>query len=207
MIGYAGRWEAHYAAGGTSGPGSEGRHAQWKADVVNDVIRAHAVRTVLEFGCGDGQQLARYDVPTYTGLDVAPTAVQMCRDLFRGDPSKTFQHYQPGRLHLPPCDMTMAVETLMHVLDDAAFAATVADLFAHAARFVLICDPLTELDPWGGPEWVRMRNLRPILAGYDGFEVCGEWLHPDVTQGDRDAGVVGSMASDFLLLRRVTAST
>lgn len=200
---YVDRWEAHYQAGGGSGPGSVGRHAEWKAGVVNQVVRVEAIQSVLEFGCGDGQQLALYDVPAYVGLDVSPTAVQLCRARFDGDPSKTFRRYTPGLLRAHPrAELTLAVETLMHVVDDDAFRLTVDDLFGYASRYVLICDPLTELEPWDGPGWVRMRDLRPVLEAYGDFVVADYWFHPDVTEDDRARGVVGSMASDFVLLRR-----
>src|SRR5262245_1129130 len=72
-------WEERYARGGTSGAGSYGRLAQFKADVINGHVRAHNVARVVELGCGDGNQLSLAQYPSYLGLDVSSTAVQACK--------------------------------------------------------------------------------------------------------------------------------
>jgi SAM-dependent methyltransferase len=83
-------WEQRYRIGGTSGSGSSGHLAAFKAEVLNEFIRAEKITTVLEFGCGDGQQLALADYPSYFGLDVSKTSVQLCSERFRGNASKAF---------------------------------------------------------------------------------------------------------------------
>src|SRR5690349_10767553 len=50
-------WESRYARGGNSGPGSYGRLAAWKAEFLNDFVRDNEVKSVVELGCGDGNQL------------------------------------------------------------------------------------------------------------------------------------------------------
>lgn len=69
-------WEQRYRAGGHSGAGSYGRLAAFKADFLNALIRDNAIATAtaIEFGCGDGNQLALLDIPDYVGLDIAPAA-------------------------------------------------------------------------------------------------------------------------------------
>ena len=49
---------AEYASGGSSGPGSYGRLAAGKADFLNRFVEDHQIKTVLEIGCGDGNQLS-----------------------------------------------------------------------------------------------------------------------------------------------------
>src|SRR5690348_11631317 len=50
-------WEQRYLAGGTSGAGSFGRLAQFKAETINAFASRANIQTVIEFGCGDGRQL------------------------------------------------------------------------------------------------------------------------------------------------------
>ncbi|NIQ00794.1 MAG: hypothetical protein GWM98_10685, partial [Nitrospinaceae bacterium] len=88
-------WETRYARGGDSGHGSQGRLAQFKAEVLNRFVEQHRVESVIEFGCGDGGQLALLRFPRYIGLDVAPTAIARCRERFRADSSKSFFLYHP----------------------------------------------------------------------------------------------------------------
>lgn len=38
----------------------------------NDFVRARGIDSVIEFGCGDGAQLALAEYPAYGGIDVSP---------------------------------------------------------------------------------------------------------------------------------------
>jgi hypothetical protein len=52
-------WKERYAAGGSSGAGSYNKLAEFKAEVINDFVVRNQVQTVIEYGCGDGNQLER----------------------------------------------------------------------------------------------------------------------------------------------------
>lgn len=67
-------WEDRYAAGGTSGLGSTGTIAQFKAEVINDFVEDRRIQTLIEFGCGDGNQLALARYENYLGLDISKSA-------------------------------------------------------------------------------------------------------------------------------------
>jgi hypothetical protein len=88
-------WEAHYSRGGTSGEGSYGKFAEFKAEVLNRFVTENHVRSVIEFGCGDGNQLSYAQYPAYIGLDVSKTAIRQCIHRFRDDTSKSFFWYDP----------------------------------------------------------------------------------------------------------------
>lgn len=133
-------WEKRYAAGGTSGAGSAGRLADYKAGWLNAFVRENGVRSVVEFGCGDGQQLLQMNFPAYLGLDVAPAAVARCRTLFAGDPSKQFALYEP--LCFDPAgtqaDLAISLEVVFHLTEDALYHLYMQHLFASARRWVVI---------------------------------------------------------------------
>src|SRR5690349_19070542 len=95
--GSADYWEERYTAGESSGMGSYGQFAEFKAAVINGFVAKNEVVSVTEFGCGDGNQLSLMRYPHYNGLDVSATVVQGCRERFRGDASKRFFHYHPDR--------------------------------------------------------------------------------------------------------------
>jgi hypothetical protein len=84
-------WDERYKKGGNSGAGSYNRLAEFKAEVINDFIKQKNIFTVIEFGCGDGNQLKYFDVPSYTGYDISPTIVEHCTKIFENDKSKTFK--------------------------------------------------------------------------------------------------------------------
>jgi|SRR5208282_2162844 len=91
--GSAAYWDGRYRAGGTSGDGSYGRLAAFKAEIINEFVRRHNIGSVIEFGCGDGSQLSLMHYPKYVGLDVSAEAVRMCASRFAKDESKSFFLY------------------------------------------------------------------------------------------------------------------
>src|SRR5262245_15823168 len=71
-------WEDRYGTEGNSGVGSYGKFAAFKAEVINVFVAARGVQSVIELGCGDGNQLKLAQYPKYTGYDVSETAVRKC---------------------------------------------------------------------------------------------------------------------------------
>src|SRR5690349_9344381 len=81
-------WERRYYSQGNSGLGSYGAAAVYKAFILNKLVKNNAVNSVIEFGCGDGNQLKYYEFKSYIGLDVASHCIQKCSDYFRVDKTK-----------------------------------------------------------------------------------------------------------------------
>ena len=71
-------WDRRYRGGGNSGDGSYGGLADFKAEIINAFVAENRIDTVVELGCGDGNQLGLMDVPQYTGYDISKKAVEMC---------------------------------------------------------------------------------------------------------------------------------
>jgi len=82
-------WERNYARGATSGSGSYGALAEGKSRFLNTLVREQAVRSVIEFGCGDGNQLSLADYPRYVGLDVSRSAIAQCQRRFAATVSQS----------------------------------------------------------------------------------------------------------------------
>lgn len=135
-------WEGRYARGGNSGPGSYARHAEYKATIMNALLKKYDVGSAIEFGCGDGNQLSLINYPKYIGLDVSSTAVDACRSMFKTDPAKTFDLYipstfDPGRAGCQ-ADMAVSLDVLYHLVEDEVFEAYLRHLFSAAERIVVI---------------------------------------------------------------------
>ena len=56
-------WEERYARGGNSGAGSYNRLAEFKAEYLNRFVSEHEIKTVIEFGSGDGGPLRQASYP------------------------------------------------------------------------------------------------------------------------------------------------
>lgn len=79
--------------GGNSGAGSYNQIGVFKAEIMNDFVKENKVKTVIEFGFGDGQQLTRATYPHYIGLDVSKTIHAKTSKRFEGDSTKEFRLY------------------------------------------------------------------------------------------------------------------
>lgn len=136
-------WDRRYEAGGSSGAGSYGPQAEWKARVVNGWVAEREVTSVVDLGCGDGNQLALAEYPRYLGLDLSAAAVRLCIRRFADDPTKSFLSYDPGSSADPAgwlrADMSLSMEVLFHLVDDGMFEDYLARLFDSADRYVVVC--------------------------------------------------------------------
>lgn len=129
-------WSNRYESGRNSGPGSYGHLAAFKAQVLNEFVAANDVTSVIEFGCGDGNQLVMAQYPSYAGYDVSRTAVAMCRDRFAGDASKCFSHID--EYYGEKAEMVISLDVIFHLVEDDIFDAYMRRLFNASSRFVAI---------------------------------------------------------------------
>ena len=129
-------WENRYSSGNHSGEGSRGKLAVFKAEVINAFIVEKNVKSVIEFGCGDGNQLLLAKYPEYIGFDISKAAIEKCKKLFTLDPSKTFGlmcDYTGQR-----ADLALSLDTVYHLVDDAVYEDYMQKLFAAAIRYVIV---------------------------------------------------------------------
>jgi len=130
-------WDARYRSEGNSGAGSYNRLARFKAKFLNEFARKHAIRTVIEFGSGDGSQLKLAEYPSYIGADVSRTAIEHTRALFADDPTKTFVHVDElGADHV--AELALSLDVIYHLVEDPIFHSYMEQLFAAAQKFAVI---------------------------------------------------------------------
>lgn len=139
-------WKQRYLFKGTSGAGSYGRFAEFKAEVINDFVRRNDIESVIEFGCGDGNQLMNADYPKYLGFDVSPTAISTCRHLFKNDPTKHFRLLSEYDGEM--AELALSLDVIYHLVEDNAYESHMCRLFESALRFVIIYSSNTD-EPLG----------------------------------------------------------
>jgi SAM-dependent methyltransferase len=156
-------WQERYAKGGNSGAGSYGRLALFKAEVINTFVEDNAVESVIEFGCGDGNQLSLYKLPRYAGLDVSPHTIGKCQERFADDPSKRFHLRDSEQLRADPAafraDLALSIDVLFHLTEDAVFERYMRDVFAAGTKFVIIYSSDTDRNSWFQPKHVKHRKF------------------------------------------------
>ena len=179
-------WEKEYKRGGNSGTGSYGEFADFKARILNDLVSKEDIRTVIEFGCGDGNQLSLATYPMYIGYDVSPTALALCHSKFAADSTKAFRpvsEYQGEK-----ADMAMSLDVLYHIIEHDLWEAYMRRLFNAAYKCVVIYSTNEaynapnraahmyhrQFTPWveaNQPAWELVRTVRNEFNGSADFYI------------------------------------
>ena len=135
-------WERRYAHGGTSGPGSHGALAEGKAEFLNSFVRSNDVRSVIEFGCGVGNQLSLATYPSYVGFDVSRSAITLCKSRFAGDLGKSFFLYDSScfvdQAGLFKADLILSLDVVYHLVENSVFEAYMEHLFSASNHYVIV---------------------------------------------------------------------
>jgi hypothetical protein len=191
-------WEQRYAEGGTSGDGSYNQLAEFKAEVINNFVSENSVETVIEFGCGDGNQLVLCSYPQYIGFDVSSTALDICRNLHWGDSTKAFKEmeaYQGEKASL-----TLSLDVILHLVENAVFNAYMERLFDSSEHYVIVYSSDFESKVFAEASHVRHRKFTNWIS-----EFRSDWILDDQIankypfKGDTR---VGSLADFYIYKRR-----
>ena len=133
-------WNELYARGKDSGPGSKGRLAEFKAEVINRIMDDEDVHTILDFGCGDGMMTELYNIDDrkYIGIDISTEAIKKCLSVEHGD--DVFMTYDEWIYVSPPglFDCVLSVDVLFHIIEDDLFHDYMTMLFDASSNVVVI---------------------------------------------------------------------
>jgi hypothetical protein len=110
--------------------------------VINKFVKENNIQSVIEFGCGDGNQLKLADYPNYIGLDVSKTTLQNCINIFRDDKTKSFLLYNSSAFadnhNILKADLSMSLDVIYHLVEDSTFKPYMSHLFISATKYVVI---------------------------------------------------------------------
>jgi len=186
-------WEERYARGRNSGEGSYGKLSEFKARILNKFVSENNVKTVIEYGCGDGNQLQLAHYENYIGFDVSQVAVDKCRQLFNDDPTKEFLNinsYDNQR-----AELTLSLDVIYHLVEDDVFEAYMDRLFNSSDRFVVIYSNNTNETPPGTKPHVRWRKFTDWIEKY-----APNWQLIEIVKNDYPDDSI----SDFYSYKRIS---
>lgn len=168
-------WENRYKNGGNSGYGSYGRLAEFKAHILNGFIRNETIHSIIEFGCGDGNQLSQLIANKYTGIDISQSAIEICRSKFPEDESKTFYTNKEYANTGLTAELSLSLDVLFHLIENDVFESYMNLLFNASTRYCIIYssnddyrqDPSIHVRHRNFTEWVAKNindwRLRQII--------------------------------------------
>lgn len=139
MFASADYWNQRYLAGGNSGSGSYHRLAEFKAEIINSFVEENKIHSVIEWGCGDGNQLSLTCYPHYVGFDVSKKAIEICRQKYLGDSTKTFiwcgdENFADDKV----AELALSLDVIFHLIEDEVFHIYMSRLFHSSDKYVCI---------------------------------------------------------------------
>lgn len=145
-------WNKRYAMGQTSGDGSYGKLAEFKARYINELIASHQIRSVIDFGCGDGNQQRMIRCDDYVGFDVSEKAVSRCRKKYPHRQFETIDNYA-GEF----AELAVSLDVIFHLTD--SYLPYMRRLFNSAIRYVVIYSTNIEYPSHPSARHVRHRRF------------------------------------------------
>jgi len=129
-------WENRYKNGGNSGMGSYGSEHNFKTNYINDLIKEYNIKTINDFGCGDGNQIKNITgYSHYYGFDISPTTVKNCQKKYEKNMKMRF--YESSDMFVQS-DLSMSLDVLYHIIEDELFYSYIDSLFNYSLKYVLI---------------------------------------------------------------------
>lgn len=129
-------WMKRYEIGGNSGAGSYDNLAKFKAHVINDFVAKHNIKSIIEFGCGDGNQLSYAKYENYLGFDISPIAIKLCVDRYKNDHTKKFKLLQ--EFNNETAQLTLSLDVIYHLVEFKTYEEHLQILFNSSTEYVII---------------------------------------------------------------------
>ena len=137
-------WNKRYKNGGNSGIGSYGKIAEYKATIVNNIINKYNIRRLLDFGCGDGNQLKYIKADQYLGIDISSKAIELCIENYAIDNTKSFLLYEPNnsknqrKIREYNADLCLSLDILLHLVEENVYRDYMRDLLTFSNKNCII---------------------------------------------------------------------
>lgn len=131
-------WEHRYKNDGTSGDGSYGKLATFKGKILDNFIKEHDVKSILDLGCGDGNQLKYYNTTNinYTGVDPSITIINKLKETYEDDKNKQFIVLDENIN--TKAELTMSCDVLFHLINFNIWEKHIDNLFNISTKYVII---------------------------------------------------------------------
>jgi SAM-dependent methyltransferase len=155
-------WETRYRRGEGSGSASRGRKANRKAGFVNKLIARERVRSVVDWGCGDGRVAMNFAARRYIGLEVSAAALSICRNRIRRARWQ-WRLFSEDEFPHVRADLALSLDVLFHLTDDEVYRRYLAALFASAP---LVCIHASNRDEAGRSHVLHREFLADVPAAW-----------------------------------------
>jgi protein O-GlcNAc transferase len=126
-------WIDRYKNGGTSGAGSYGKLAEFKAEIINTFVKENKVSSVFDYGCGSGDQIGLFDFDGYVGYDISLQVIMLNSHKYK-DKEFACDFYQIPHSY----DLALSCDVIYHLIDNNEFYHYMKVLFSLSSKYVII---------------------------------------------------------------------
>ena len=132
-------WNDRYVKGENSGSGSYNHLAQFKGDIINNFIQKNQIKSIVDYGVGDGNQLKLINTKNlvYTGIDVSKFIISKCKEEFKDDKTKTFIHTDNIDNELK-AELVLSCDVIYHLIEDTVYEEYMNNLFSMSKKYIII---------------------------------------------------------------------
>ncbi len=139
-------WKQRYRFSGNSGRGSRGRNAQIKADFINNFASLHSVESVIDLGCGDGENALLFRFQEYSGFDISQEALKLAKkrcenkvgfSFYILDSSFEREIEELNSKNMLP-KLALSLEVIFHLVEDNVFEVYLDRLCMSSTQWVII---------------------------------------------------------------------
>lgn len=147
-------WEQRYFSGGTSGPGSIGKHKTWKWGIIDQFVQDLNLSDVLDVGCGDLSFWEGRDCDDYTGIDFSKTVIDKNT---KRRPRWHFIHANAENM-IPGLrrEIVLCMDVLFHITDEENFLSILHNLCHYSSNYIFV-------HTWKNNPFGRANRIRRIL--------------------------------------------
>lgn len=195
-------WEDRYKSGSNSGSGSYGKHAEWKGQFMQSFIDSRHIQSIIDVGCGDGNQLGYFKCPTYFGLETSPTALEQCTQKYKNDKSKVFVNLSQylakvGSAFRANC--VISLDVLLCLVDPAKFDEHLKVLFNLASNYVVIY--AADVDRVSAPHIIYRKFTDIVREKYPNWVLMEKVSNPLINDPETSFYVYKNMVHDRQILQ------
>lgn len=116
--------------------------AQCKGDVINNFIEKNQIKSILDYGVGDGNQLKLFNTENliYTGIDVSEFIISKCKEEFKDDKTKKFIHVDNIDNKLK-AELVLSCDVIYYLVEEPVYKEYMDNLFTMSEKYVIIYAP------------------------------------------------------------------
>ena len=190
-------WEGRYSSNGNSGDGSYGKLAIFKREIINCIIDKYEIKSVIDFGCGDGNQIKNINFIDYRGYDISETAIKICNNKYFNDQRYCFNYMKDYKNE--KAELSMSLDVIFHLIEDDIYHNYMKTLFNSTLEFVLVYSSDTDAQLTRKvPHFKNRKFSNWINAYYPNFKLIKKIknIYP------YNSSSLSSSVSDFYLYRK-----